>query len=102
MALLPDKYRYTLPDGAVDALNVLYRTLNRPDGAYTSSAGGTVANLYDGDIDTYTQQASANGSFTVNYGTTNPIYAGSIGFCPTSLVVGRQRGILRSNTQLTG
>jgi hypothetical protein len=82
IGLSADKYRYTLPSGAVDTLNVLYRTLNRPVGAYTSSAGGTVANLYDGDVDTYTQQTSANGSFTVNYGTSDPIYAGSIGFLP--------------------
>ena len=82
IGLTPDKYRYTLPDGAVDTLNVLYRTMTRPVGAYTSSAGGVVANLYDGDIDTYCQQTSANGSFTVNYGVTNPIYAGSIGFMP--------------------
>ena len=82
IGLTPNKYQYTLPDGAVDTLNVLYRTLNRPVGAYTSSAGGTVANLYDGDTSTFTQQTSANGSFTVNYGTSNPIYAGSIGFLP--------------------
>ena len=82
IGLSADKYRYTLPSGAVDTLNVLYRTLNRPVGAYTSSAGGTVANLYDGNVDTYTQQTSANGSFTVNYGTSDPIYAGSIGFLP--------------------
>ena len=82
IGLSADKYRYTLPSGAVDTLNVLYRTLNRPVGAYTSSAGGTVANLYDGNVNTYTQQTSANGSFTVNYGTSDPIYAGSIGFLP--------------------
>ena len=82
IGLQANKYRYTLPAGAVDALNVLYRTMNRPTGTYTSSAGGTIANLYDNDVDTFTQQASANGSFTVNYGTSNPIYAGSIGFLP--------------------
>ena len=77
-----NQFQYMLPIGGNDVLNVLYRTMNRPVGSYTSSAGGTVANLYDGDVDTYTQQASANGNFTVNYGTTNPIYAGSIGFLP--------------------
>lgn len=82
VGLQADKYQYTLPNGAVDALNVLYRTMNRPDGSYTSSAGGTVANLYDQNIDTYCQQTSANGSFTVDFGTSNPIYAGSIGFLP--------------------
>jgi len=29
IGLTPDKYRYTLPDGAVDTLNVLYRTMTR-------------------------------------------------------------------------
>jgi hypothetical protein len=82
IGLQADKYQYTLPNGAVDALNVLYRTMNRPDGSYTSSAGGTVSNLYDQDVETYCQQTSANGNFTVNFGTSNPIYAGSIGFLP--------------------
>lgn len=82
VGLQADKYQYTLPNGAVDALNVLYRTMNRPDGSYTSSAGGVVANIYDQNVDTYCQQTSANGSFTVNFGTSNPIYAGSIGFLP--------------------
>lgn len=82
VGLQADKYQYTLPNGAVDALNVLYRTMNRPDGSYTSSAGGIVSNLYDQDVETYCQQTSANGNFTVNFGTSNPIYAGSIGFLP--------------------
>jgi len=77
-----DQYIYSLPVQANDALNVLYRTMARPVGSYSSSAGGVVANLYDGDVDTYCQQTSANGNFTVNFGTANPIYAGSIGFLP--------------------
>jgi hypothetical protein len=77
-----NQYIYSLPVQANDALNVLYRTMARPVGAYSSSAGGVVANLYDGDTTTYCQQTSANGNFTVNYGTANPIYAGSIGFLP--------------------
>ena len=82
IGLSANKYIYTLPLGAVDALNVLYRTMNRPSGAYTSSAGGVVANVYDGNVETYCQQTSTNGNIQVNYGTTNPIYAGSIGFLP--------------------
>lgn len=82
IGLVPDQYEYKLPVGAIDALNVLYRTLNRPTGSYTSSAGGVVANVYDGDIDTYCQQTSANGNISVFYGTDNPVYAGSIGFLP--------------------
>jgi hypothetical protein len=77
-----DQYIYSMPLGCIDVLNVLYRTMNRPNGAYTTSAGGVVANLYDNDVDTYCQQTSANGNFSVNFGSTNPIYIGSIGFLP--------------------
>ena len=80
--LTADKYIYSMPLGTVDVLNVLYRTMNRPDGTYTSSAGGTVALLYDNDVDTWCQQSSANGNVQVFYGTGNPIYAGSIGILP--------------------
>ena len=77
-----DQYIYSMPLGCVDVLNVLYRTMNRPSGAYTTSAGGVVANVYDGDVETYCQQTSTNGNIAVNFGTTNPIYVGSIGFLP--------------------
>lgn len=80
--LSADKYIYAMPKGCIDVLNVLYRTLNRPSGAYTSSAGGVVANVYDQNVDTFCQQSSANGNISVNYGTNNPIYAGSIGILP--------------------
>ena len=84
IGLTPDKYIYELPVGANDALNVLYRTLNRPSGDYSSSTSttGNLANIYDGDIDTYCVQDSADGDFSVFYGTNDPIYAGSIGIMP--------------------
>lgn len=82
IGLTPDKYIYDLPLGANDALNVLYRTMNRPSGQYTSSAGGVVANVYDGNTSTYCQQTSPNGNISVFYGTNDPIYAGSIGILP--------------------
>ena len=77
-----DKYIYKLPLGGNDVLNALYRTMNRPSGTYTSSAGGVVANVYDSDVDTYCQQTSANGNISVFFGTDNLIYAGSIGILP--------------------
>lgn len=77
-----DQYIYTMPLGCIDVLNVLYRTMNRPNGAYTSSAGGVVANVYDGNVETFCQQTSTNGNIAVNFGVTNPIYVGSIGFLP--------------------
>jgi hypothetical protein len=77
-----DQYIYSMPLGCVDVLNVLYRKMNRPSGGYTSSAGGVVANVYDNNVDTYCQQTSANGNISINFGSTNPIYIGSIGFLP--------------------
>ncbi len=80
--LKADQYIYAMPLGTIDVLNVLYRTMNRPTGQYATSAGGTVALAYDNDVDTWCQQTSANGNISVDYGTGNPIYAGSIGFLP--------------------
>ena len=80
--LQPNKYEYLLPVGGNDVLNALYRWMTRPNGGYTSSAGGVVANIYDGDVATYCQQSSANGNFVVDYGTNDPQYIGSIGFMP--------------------
>lgn len=82
IGLKADQYTYELPLGAVDALNVLYRTMNRPTGTYATSAGGTVNNAFDNDIDTWCQQSSANGNISVNYGSSNPVYIGSIGILP--------------------
>ena len=42
IGLKADQYTYELPLGAVDTLNVLYRTMDRPSGNYATSAGGTV------------------------------------------------------------
>jgi hypothetical protein len=56
--------------------------MTRPTGSYTTSAGGTVSNAADNDVDTYCQQTSANGNISINFGTDNPVYAGSIGLLP--------------------
>ena len=82
VGLTPEKYIYTLPDGSNDVLNALYRTMTRPSGSYTSSAGGTVALAGDNDINTFCQQTTPNGNISINFGTDNPIYAGSIGLMP--------------------
>jgi hypothetical protein len=84
IGLTPDSYIYDLPKGTIDLWNVLYRTMDRPSGSYTTSAGGTVANAYDGDVDTICTQTSANGNIAVNYGASNPVYIGSIGLLPAS------------------
>ena len=82
IGLNADQYIYNMPVGSNDALNVLYRQMERPSGSYSTSAGGTVANVYDSDTSTFCQQTSANGNISVNYGTGNPVYIGSIGILP--------------------
>ena len=82
IGLNANQYMYTLPNGANDALNVLYRQMARPTGNYSSSAGGVTSYLYDGNTTTYCQQSSANGNFVVDYGANNPQYIGSIGILP--------------------
>lgn len=82
IGLNADQYIYNMPVGSNDALNVLYRQMERPTGSYSTSAGGTVANVYDGDTNTFCQQTSANGNISVNYGASNPVYIGSIGILP--------------------
>jgi hypothetical protein len=79
--LKPDQYEYLLPVGGNDVLNALYRTMNRPSGSVSSSSG-TAAYATDGDITTIDTQSAPNGNITINYGTNNPIYAGSIGILP--------------------
>jgi len=81
LGLIPNDYEYQLPVGGNDVLNALYRTLTRPVGGYTSSAGGVVGNAFDGNLNTYCQQTSTAGNISINYGNqTN--YIGSIGFMP--------------------
>ena len=85
IGLNPDQYIYEMPLGCNDVLNVLYRTMNRPSGDYSTSvalSSGNLANIYDNDIDTYAIQDTPDGYFALNYGTNNFVYAGSIGLMP--------------------
>lgn len=82
IGLNANQYIYYMPVGSNDALNVLYRQMERPTGSYSTSAGGTVANVYDGDTSTFCLQTSPNGNISVNFGASNPIYIGSIGILP--------------------
>ena len=83
--LKPDQYQYLLPVGGNDVLNALYRQMNRPTpnslGGYFASSGVT-ANAFDNAVDTICQQTAPNGNIGINYGTNNPLYAGSIGILP--------------------
>ena len=80
----PDRYIYDLPLGGNDVLNALYRWMNRPDGGYTTSAGGTIGNVADGDVNTICTQTTPNGNIAINYGPSNPIFIGSIGMLPAA------------------
>jgi hypothetical protein len=82
IGLKANQYIYDLPLGSNDVLQALYRRMNRPTGSYATSAGGNVENAFDGDIDTICTQASADGNISINYGTGNPVYIGSIGILP--------------------
>ena len=79
--LKPDQYEYLLPLGGNDVLNALYRTMTRPSGSVSASSG-TAAYATDSDVNTIDVQTSINGNIAINYGTDNPIYAGSIGILP--------------------
>jgi hypothetical protein len=85
--LKADQYEYLLPLGGNDVLNALYRRMNRPtptqDGGYIGSSGN-VGLAFDNNVLTYDTQTSPNGYIGINYGTNNPIYAGSIGILPAT------------------
>ena len=79
--LKPDQYEYLLPVGGNDVLNALYRTMKRPPGGVSASSGNA-AFATDGNVDTIDVQTAPNGNITIDYGTDNPVYAGSIGILP--------------------
>lgn len=85
--LRPDQYEYLLPLGGVDVLNALYRRMNRPtptqDGGYIGSSGN-IGLAFDNNVLTSDVQGAPNGYIGINYGTNNPIYAGSIGILPAT------------------
>ena len=81
IGLKADQYIYELPLGGIDVLNANYRTMNRPTGSYSASSGNA-ANAFDSNINTVCIQTAPNGNISVNYGTDNPVYAGSIGILP--------------------
>lgn len=72
LGMVPGVSRYALSSNTADYLDILYRQTffaSDPD-SLVSSAGGVVANLVDGNPDTFFTQTSANGSITYDYGTT--------------------------------
>jgi hypothetical protein len=85
--LTPQQYEYLLPVGGNDVLNALYRTMNRPapatGGGYLASSG-SAGLAFDGNTATSDAQTSPNGYIGINFGASNPIYAGSIGILPAT------------------
>ena len=80
-----NQYIYQLPLGGVDVLNALYRTMTRPTpnipNGYSASSG-IADNAFDGNTLTVCIQTAPDGWIAVDYGTNNPVYAGSIGILP--------------------
>jgi hypothetical protein len=79
IGLQANKQVYDMPVGFNDVLNALYRKMNRPSGAYSSSSGIAI-NAFDGNIDTVCTQTSTNGNISIYY--SSPVYVGSIGVLP--------------------
>ena len=92
LGVSPKQLHIHPPAGANDALNVLYRTMSRPSASYTSSAGGTVGNVGDKDVDTFCQQTSANGNISANLVQTKRFMLAPSASFPTLQVVEAPHG----------
>jgi hypothetical protein len=55
----------TCPVGTIDLLNFNLRNLQRLEGTYATSAGGTAANAFDDDYSTSCTQVSTNGNISI-------------------------------------
>lgn len=55
----------TCPTGTIDLLNFNLRNLQRLEGTYATSAGGTAAYAFDDDYDTSCTQTSTNGYISI-------------------------------------
>lgn len=82
-AIIPQqigKRVYDLPAGVLDIRTVLRRELVLSGGtSATSSAGGTVTNAFDQDLDTVLTQTSADGNVSVDFG--SEVYVTTVGVC---------------------
>lgn len=71
-ALYPGQQRYVMNDGDIDVLRAIYRTPTRlTPTAVVSSAGGTVANLSDANVETDCTQVSPDGNLIFDWGSGN-------------------------------
>lgn len=69
--LTTNQFNYSLPVDTVDVIQCTLRTFTRPTGTYYSLLGGTVANAFDGNLQTTCTQTVADGSIAVDYGSNN-------------------------------
>jgi hypothetical protein len=55
-----------LPDGTVDVLSALHRTLQRATGVEASDSGGVAGHAFDGSLESVLTQAAPNGSVSLD------------------------------------
>ena len=78
-----NQYVYDMPVGTVDVLNANYRELTRlSGGTAATSAGGTAANAFDGDITTSCTQTAATGNISYDAGAATQV--STVGFLPNA------------------
>lgn len=71
----------TLPNGTIDTLQVLYRTMTRYNtGSGASSAGGDATFAFDGDVDTICTQISSNGN--ISFANSSNVMISTVGVLP--------------------
>lgn len=77
IGFVPYQRSYLMPVGAVQETNVNYRTITRPTGIPSSSAGGVAALAFDDDLDTACTQTAPDGNISIQY--TTPLTIVSLG-----------------------
>lgn len=83
----PGEIQVPLPEGTTDILNQAYRITQRMSTVVSSSAGGSVANLQDSNVDTICTQVSPDGFFTFDLGNnpqTGPTPITTFGLLPAA------------------
>jgi hypothetical protein len=80
MGFIPEQGLYTMPNGTIEVINVMYRLPLTSFGTPISSAG-TPANAFDQNTSTFCD-AGINGYIGWDYGSGNSVYVTSVGFMP--------------------
>ena len=90
--LKADQYIYTMPVGCIDVLNVLYRSMNRPSGSYTTSAGGVIANVTTPTLIQFVNKQAPMATYLLITAPIIPFMLGLLAFYPMLLGVDRLLG----------